>query len=259
MKAVILAAGQGTRLRPLTNDRPKCLVELGGVSLLQRQLDTFRQAGITNLTVVGGYRADLIDREGLQLQLNPDYEKTNMVATMFCAESLFLDEEDLVVCYGDIVFNSEVLEKLREATAPVAVCIDKNWLEYWRLRMPAPLQDVETLRLDSSGRILEIGKKPGSLDEIEGQFTGLFRFRGDQLRRLKYTYQSMDKNAEYDGKDYPNMYMTSFLQNLADTGWEVMSVPILNGWLEVDTVEDLDLYHRLHNEGRLDPFYLMNG
>jgi len=61
MRVIILAAGQGTRLRPFTDDRPKCLVELHGRPLLHRQLDVLRAAGLNDIALVGGYRADCLE------------------------------------------------------------------------------------------------------------------------------------------------------------------------------------------------------
>lgn len=88
VKVVILAAGVGSRLRPLTNDRPKCLVEIEGRSLLERQIATFQDCGVTNLTVVAGYAAERIERPDLVKVINERFESTNMVASLFRAELL---------------------------------------------------------------------------------------------------------------------------------------------------------------------------
>ena len=68
-------------------------------------------------------------------------------------------------------------------------------------------------------------------------------------------YQSLDRSATYDGKDFFNMYMTSFLQLLIDNGWKIRGVPVENGWLEVDSVEDLSLYESMGKKGTLGNFY----
>ena len=119
MRAVVLAAGEGTRLRPLTADRPKCLVELGGRSLLERQIAVLRAAGISDITVVGGYRADQLRGQTWQVVRNEDYATTNMVATLFCARDTWSSDTDLVVCYGDIVYEQRVLRTLLASRAPI--------------------------------------------------------------------------------------------------------------------------------------------
>ena len=78
--------------------------------------------------------------------------------------------------------------------------------------------------------------------------------RTDCVAKLCQIYTAMDRTARYDGKDFANMYMTSFLQHLIDIGWTVQSVSVKNGWLEVDTIEDLHLYERMHADGSLNRF-----
>lgn len=82
MKAIILAAGQGTRLRPLTDHKPKCLVELAGKPMLEHQLTTLRGAGINEIHIVAGYCAEQLDRSDITRHLNLDYASTNMVTTL---------------------------------------------------------------------------------------------------------------------------------------------------------------------------------
>lgn len=255
MKALILAAGQGTRLRPLTDDRPKCLVELAGKSLLERQATVLRRAGVQNLTVVSGYRADQIAARGFATRVNPRYATTNMVATLFSAADLMADGQDLLICYGDIVYEGRVLSSLLAVDAPVAVMIDRHWLRYWRLRLDDPLTDAETLKLGPGGRLRELGKKPRDYSEIEGQYMGLIKVRADHVAKFKQVYASMDRTATYDGKDFDNMYMTSFIQYLIDLAWDVRVAETDNGWLEVDSVSDLERYEAMAVDGSLASFY----
>lgn len=255
MKAFILAAGQGTRLRPLTDDRPKCLVELAGKSLLERQATVLRRAGIQDLTVISGYRADQIAARGFATRVNPRYASTNMVATLFSAADLMVDGHDLLICYGDIVYEGRVLSSLLAVDAPVTVMIDRQWLRYWRLRLDDPLTDAETLKLGPGGRLRELGKKPRDYSEIEGQYMGLIKIRACHMAKFKQVYASMDRAATYDGKDFDNMYMTSFIQYLIDQAWDVRVAETDNGWLEVDSVSDLERYEAMTADGSLASFY----
>lgn len=258
MRAILLAAGEGKRLRPLTNDRPKCLVALAGVSLIDRQLRVLRGAGIQDIVLVGGYRAEQLGGRGVRLIRNPDYERTNMVATLFCAAELMTAEADLLIGYGDIVYEPRVLAALCECTDAVGVSVDRQWRRYWELRMSDPLADAETLRLSDSGHIRELGKKPAGYGDIQGQYMGLIKVRADWVPRWKRAYEDMDRGALYDGRDFSNMYMTSFLQHLIDRGWQVKAVPVDNGWLEIDTLDDLELYHRLLEKGTVGDLYRLD-
>lgn len=254
MRALILAAGEGTRLRPFTNDRPKCLVELDGKSLLERQAGVLRRAGIADIIVVAGYRSDQIGKLGFAMRINSRYADTNMVATLFCAADVMTADSDLVIGYGDIVYEPRVLAALLASGAPVTVMSDRQWLPYWRLRLDDPLTDAETLKLGPSARLLELGKKPRSYDEIEGQYMGLIKIRADHVEHLKSAYAAMDRRARYDGKDFDHMYMTSFLQHLIDHDWDVRVAETDNGWLEVDSVSDLQRYEVMAADGSLAAF-----
>jgi len=255
VRAILLAAGEGTRLRPYTLDRPKSMVELGGVPLLVRQLATLRSCGIEDVTIVTGYRAKAIEALGYPTRHNAAYDRTNMVASLMCAADLLDGSDDLVIAYADIVYEARVLERLAACREPLCITVDMQWRLLWELRSEDPLMDAETLRLDDRGDVIELGKKPRSIDEIQGQYMGLIKVAASFAPELVRTYEALDPEASYDGKDLPNMYMTSFLQHLVDLGRPLRAVPVEGGWLEVDTVEDLDRYNEMARDGSLLPFY----
>ena len=237
MKAIILAAGEGTRLRPYTLDRPKCLVEIDGISLLERQLAVLRSRGVDEIVLVGGYHAEMLEGKAKRLHINPRYAETNMVTTLFCAEEELNGE--VVVSYGDIVYAGEILDNLLGSSAEIAVTIDMQWESYWRARNEDPLADAETLRLGEDGRMVEIGQRPRSLDEIEGQYMGLMKFSGQGLKQLKIAYRKALQEGTLGPRTVEKAYMTDLLQALIDSGTRVQAVPVSAPWVEVDTVDDL--------------------
>lgn len=241
MRVIILAAGQGTRLRPYTNDIPKCMVELDGKPLIDHQLDVLRAAGITDLHVIAGYREDRLVRPGLTKHVNSAYASTNMVATLFSAMSLLTGDDDVIITYGDIVYEMRVLAALVASDAPVTLSVDLEWRSFWQARMDDPLSDAETLIMENTDRIIELGQKPTSYDQIMGQYMGLIKIRADHVQKLVKAWQAMDRTAQYDGKDFDNMFMTSFLQHLIDIGWDLRAAFTKNGWLELDEPGDLKM------------------
>lgn len=255
-KALILAAGQGTRLRPITNDRPKCLVPFMGITLLERQITTLRSQNVTDIHIATGYRADQIEVLGFDTSFNENFDKTNMVESLFSAIKFIGDcKEDLIIGYGDIIYRKENLAKLLSCNEEVSLMIDEDWFSLWSLRLDNPLDDAETLVMDSEGYITELGKKPDGYNKIEGQYTGLIKVRSDKIPDLISFYQSLDKKKNYDGVDFFNMYMTSFLQLMIDSGWKVKSAIVKNGWLEVDSVDDLTTYETMAKKGLLDGYF----
>ncbi|CDL00644.1 conserved protein of unknown function [Magnetospirillum gryphiswaldense MSR-1 v2] len=238
--AVILAAGSGSRLRPYTDDRPKSMVELGGMSLIERQVSTLRAAGIEDITMVVGYRAEAFDQLCLPTVLNPAWDVTNMVETLFCAGHLI--GPDTIVAYADIIYQPNVIQALCDSPHDVSVIVDRGWRTYWESRFDNPLDDAETLRLDPQGRIVEIGNKPQSFDQIEAQYIGLMRFRGEGVNILRQTRAAMGSchRSWMDKRPMEKAYMTDLLMEMVLTGHPPHAVFIDHGWLEIDTVTDYE-------------------
>ncbi|RMD91719.1 MAG: phosphocholine cytidylyltransferase family protein [Calditrichaeota bacterium] len=252
MKTIILAAGEGTRLRPYTLDCPKCLVELGGKPLLIHQVEILKKSGIQDITIVTGYCANKIKALGYKTCHNPNYQVTNMVATLMCANELLDGNEDVLIAYGDILYEPRIVQELLNCNDPLCTSVDLNWLRLWKLRMQDPLIGAETMKFDAAGYIIELGRKPQSYEEIQGQYMGLIKVNADMAPRLVEVYEKLNSHCLYGGHTKQNMYMTSFLQYLIDHGYPVRAVLVKGGWLEVDTVNDLYLYRTLYSEGKLN-------
>lgn len=239
MRAIILAAGEGTRLRPLTDEKPKCLVEYKGRPLLDWQIDALQGAGIRDIVLVKGYRGEVITRQDVRHIDNPSYADTNMVYTLFCAEEYMTD--DLLICYADIVYESAIVRALIGSPHDAAVTVDLCWLELWRQRMEDPLADAETLQYDEDMRIYDIGKEPKSYDEIMAQYMGLIKLSAGRIDEIRSFYHGLPRNALYDGKAFEQMYMTTFLREIMGQVCPVYAVPVKGGWLEVDSPSDLEI------------------
>lgn len=259
MKAIILAAGQGKRLAPLTNNKPKCLVELFGKSLLERQISILRLCGISDIVIITGYKSELINYPGLRYIKNLNFDKTNMVETLFCAKSELNDS--VIISYGDIIFEKQVLEKLIDSSSDISIIVDKDWEKYWRIRSENPLDDAETLVLDNDFYIKEIGQKTDDLTKIQGQYIGLMKFRDEGLIDLIKFYEKSKKLSKNGinplnlNLPFEKSYMTDLLQGMINTGISIKAIPISNGWLEIDTVKDFETYKRLYDQGELEKFY----
>ena len=262
MNAIILAAGKGERLQPLTNDKPKCLVELFGKSLLEWQIEAFHSSGITDITIVSGYKSDLINFPEITILKNEKYESTNMVETLFSAKEKMLNST--IISYGDIIFEKNVLESLINSPNDISVIVDKQWKRLWEKRFQDPLSDAESLIIED-GYIVEIGQKVNSYEKICGQYIGLMKFQGSGIDLIKRHYEEA-KNQANTGTNplnaslpFEKSYLTDFLYSLIRGGATIKAVPVNNGWLEIDTLSDLDLYEFLYKKGELADFLDMRG
>jgi choline kinase/gamma-glutamyl-gamma-aminobutyrate hydrolase PuuD len=239
-RAVVLCAGQGTRLRPMTNSVPKCMVKYQGRSIIDYILPSLRSCGVEDICLATGYLENVLKRPNVRYCLNPDYDKTNMVASLFCARHELEHNGDVIVSYSDIVYIPSIVDALLACKGDICVVVDRDWRAQWESRMEDPLSDAETLKIGSDGNIIELGKKPKSYDEIEGQYIGLMKFSPRGLKLLMDHYDLFDKNGTFDGKDFDNMYMTSLIQSLINADICVTPVFINGGWTEVDCPTDLD-------------------
>lgn len=247
MRVIILAAGQGTRLMPLTSNKPKCMVELNGKALIEYQLELFEKFNVSDINVIAGYLEEKIDFDVIKKFYNLQFDSSNMVTTLFSANELFDGEDDILISYGDIIYNHKVFEAIKESSEKVNVVVDKDWRSYWDARMDDPLQDVETLKIDVNGNIEELGKKPNSYKDIHGQYIGLIKIRKDVVKQVKNYYYNLDKSATYDGQTFDDMYMTSFLQMIANNIIPLSPVYIEGGWIEIDVPSDLEFGHFLQS------------
>lgn len=239
MKTIILAAGRGSRLGERTKDRPKCMCTLQGRTLLDRCLETLAEAGVRteDVGIVTGYRGDLITAPGTAYFRNEDWERTNMFWSLTMARE-WLKAEPCVVCYSDVVFSAAAFRALAESDAPLAITYYTGYWDLWSRRMENPLEDLETFRLGPEGRLLEIGKRPQSREEIQGQFMGLLRFTPESWVWVEETIQeSMAKPVE-------KLDMTTLLQELLQRNHEIQAIATDDLWLECDSERDIQIYER---------------
>lgn len=243
MRALILAAGRGSRMGPLTTAVPKCLVPLAGRPLLEWQMTALRAAGIDTIGVVRGYKAQALDGRGLVAFDNPRWADTNMVASLACAAT-WLREQPVIVSYADIFYPASAVAALVAAPGDIAAAYDPDWLALWSQRFADPLSDAETFRLDGT-RVIDIGRRTTKLDEIRGQYMGLLKFtpKGWAAAAAYFASLAPERGARLD--------MTSLLSGLIQAGQPIEGVPVTGPWGEIDSVDDLTLYERLIVEGRL--------
>lgn len=241
-KAIVLSAGKGSRLLPLTAERPKCLIELNGKSLLDWQLDALQQAGIADIVVVTGFRDDLVDsvaerREGVRTLFNPFYHVADNLGSVWMARAEL--DSDTLLLNGDTLVSPALLDRvLGAATGPIAVTVDE--------KDDYDADDMKVLR--DGDRLLRIGKalEPGGYN---AESIGLLAFRGEGPRLFAGQVEAMMRQP-----DGTRRWYLRAIDALAQAGEDVRTVSIRGeDWQEVDFPEDVEKAKALTARWRNSP------
>lgn len=236
LRAIILAAGRGSRMKGLTNNRPKCLLELNGRTLLDWQIESLRDGGVNEIAIVTGYRRELLFNRVDHEFYNPLWAITNMVSSLAEA-SMWLKSGPCIVSYSDIFYDSSAVGSLICSDDSLALTYDPNWLRLWSDRFNDPLVDAETFRLGSDNYLTEIGSKPKSLDEIEGQYMGLLRFTPVGWTEIEVVRTLMSQ------ENRNNLSITAALKGVINRrNVSIKALAYLGEWGEIDSEHDLKLH-----------------
>jgi L-glutamine-phosphate cytidylyltransferase len=240
-RVIILAAGQGTRLRPFTDTVPKCMVLAAGKPLLEWHLDVLESVGLDDIILVAGYKADKIVDVRVKKVINERYDTTNMIQSLFCADTYI--NGNLIIAYGDIVYSKNVIKKLLHDPRDIVIACDDDWHDYWSQRFEDPLSDAETFEKGSNGRVLSLGKKTTNPEKIQGQYIGLIKLSPKGCDLIKWAYQKAEMSPDEvwsSGRNINQAYMTDLLNHFASEGL-LHYVSINRGWIEVDDHSDLEI------------------
>jgi len=254
MKAIIIAAGSGKRLLPLTKDKPKCMLNILGKPLISQTLETFRNSDVNDVAIIRGYEGDKINFNDVAYFTNSNFENNNILHSLMYAKDHFKSTiesgEDLVVTYSDIIFKEEVLKKLLTTDANISLVIDKSWEALYVDRKEHRIEEAENVITDEHGRITKIGKdikSENNLNSSMSEFIGLWKFNPEGASEFLNHFEILDEKLSLTDPfqkaiEWQKSYITDIFQYLINEGVEIQSVTINNGWREFDTVEDFDKF-----------------
>ena len=239
-KALIIAAGLGSRLKKHTENLPKCMLDFGGKTLLQRQLDAYKKCGVKDISLIRGYKKEKINYKGIKYFENTDYKNNNILNSIFYAEKII--NGNIINSYSDILFDSSVVERTLDSDHDISVVVDIDWRGYFVGRKDHPISEAENVIFNSNNEVEKIGKINTGKEEVHGEFIGMIKLsdRGTEIfkehfHRLKKIYWNKPFQR---AKIFQKAYLTDFIQELVDIGIKVHCVIIESGWKEIDTVED---------------------
>ncbi len=237
MKAIILSAGQGSRLGQLTSDRPKCLIDFAGRTLLDRQLDTLAANGITEAVVVTGFHDELVEaaiarRAGgprVRTVFNPFYKVADNLGSLFVAREELTG--DCLVWNGDTLVSDELMSQVLANSRPgICVTID---------RKDGYDDDDMKVVTDAEGRLHAIGKRL-PMGNVNAESIGLLAFRGDGAARFRTAIERAIRTPEGT-----TIWYLRVIHHIAQDS-DVWTLDIAGEeWGEVDFPPDVESAHRL--------------
>ena len=242
MKAIIVAAGPGNRARPYSNDKPKCMLKIGGKTILDRQLEILKQCGIYDIVVVKGYKADMINYPNVKYYYNRDYEKNNILESLFCAKEEI--DDAFVFSYSDILYGRDILNKVLQREGDICLVVDTNWIQKYVGRNLHPETEAEKVIVEGD-KIVRITKNINriSSERAYGEFIGLAKFSKLGAKILKTEYERVKQQFQgrrfHDSISIEKAYLTDMIQELIDKGCIIHNVDVKGDWWEIDTPQDL--------------------
>ena len=230
-----------SRLRTLTNDKPKCMLKLFNETLIERQIKIFNNCNINDITIVTGYMSEMIDIPDVNYVKNKNYETTDINESLFCA--LEPSSSPISVTYSDIVFEQKIIQQMLEFTGDVGLAVNLNWKKCYQNRNMHPLSEAENVLVEN-GKILQIRKNISkSLENQQvGEFLGIMMLSSEHVKILLERYSYLKKNhvgAFHNSSSLSNAYITDMLQEIINCGVTVNPIFTEGKWCEIDTPEDL--------------------
>jgi L-glutamine-phosphate cytidylyltransferase len=243
-RAIIVAAGRGSRLGPETAEIPKCMVQVGGRPILHWQLAALQDAGVDDVVIVRGYLGDRIDPGAHRVRFveNRDWPNNNILTSLMMASDEMQD--GFFFSYSDIVFGPATTRALAAApSAPATLVVDRGWAEAYEGRTLHPVSEAELADVQGHS-VTRVGKQVVPGHEAAGEFIGLARFEAAGVSALKATWaRAMNEG----GLEAPfgratalrKAYLTDALNAMASAGVALAPVFIDGAWREIDTEQDL--------------------
>jgi choline kinase len=230
MKVIILAAGASRRLMPLTKDLPKCLLQFGGKTILEHQLDTVLSVGIDQAVIVIGYLKEMIldfigplyrDKVKITYIENPEFETTNTIYSLFLTRNEFNDQ-DFIYYNADVLMHGDIVKCLIRHEGQNVLAVN-----YGRCG-----EEEVKFTINADNRIIKLGKKI-PVDEAKGEFIGIAKFGKEISGHL------IDALTRYSTQGHKNLFFERAVEDILDKApffsIDISQIP----HIEIDFPEDV--------------------
>jgi choline kinase len=246
LKAIIIGAGRGSRLKSMTDTQPKCYATIANRKILDWTIEAFNKAGLTDQVFIGGYQIDQIKSHypNFTFAHNADWQNNNILLSLFHAEQHMSD--GFVCAYSDILFKDSVIKEALNHPGDIVLCIDTDWRARYTDRSQHPEHDAEKATV-SGDRVTRVHREIPS-DKAHGEYIGVAKFTPKGAALLREHYHRVQKQFAgkpwREAKVFEKSYLILLIQEMIEQGIPVHFVTTHGDYMEIDTEEDYALANR---------------
>ena len=248
MKAIFIAAGEGSRLENLTKDLPKPLVEINGKSIIERQITLLRKNNVNDIIVVTGYKKEKFTFKNIKYIHNPNFREQEQTGSLMVARSEIVG--DILIMFGDILFEETILQQMLNSKCDIVIAIDKNWEKSYEERPDNPKSEADKV-LIKDDKVIQISAKNIKINDNDnniGELLGLMKLSPKGSKILIEQYKKLENSHVGKFHDAPSFKKAKFvdiLQELLSLGITITPVSIIGKWCEIDTKHDLEIAKKM--------------
>ena len=247
MKAIVLAAGKGSRMGKLTQNIPKPLLDINGKSIIERQLSSLKQNGVLDIIIVTGSCHEKFNFKNVVYVNNLDHKKHDTLGSLMTARDYMNDE--IITTYADQIFEEKILKPMTEFTGDIGIAVDLDWEKNYVNRDQHPKSEAENVLINGN-EILEIRKNISECKENEkiGECLGLMKFSRKASKVFLDKYSELETSHKGKFHNAPSLekaLISDMLQELIVSGIRISPIYVNGKWCEIDTLQDLQIARKL--------------
>ena len=248
MKAIFIAAGEGSRLENLTKDLPKPLVDVNGKSIIERQIELLRKNNVNDIIVVTGYKKEKFTFKNIKYIHNPNFREQEQTGSLMVPRSEIVG--DILIMFGDILFEETILQQMLNSKCDIVIAIDKDWEKSYEERPDNPKSEADKV-LIKDDKVIQISAKNIKINDNDnniGELLGLMKLSPKGSKILIEQYEKLENSHVGKFHDAPSFKKAKFvdiLQELLSLGIIITPVSIIGKWCEIDTKHDLEIAKKM--------------
>lgn len=243
MKAIFIAAGEGSRMGHLTQEIPKPLVDVNGKSIIERQLNLLKNNNITDITIITGPHQEKFNFKNVNYMNDKEFKEHDQLGSLMFARDIINDE--VIILFADIIFEESILEQILQSKSEISIAVDLDWEKSYMNRPDNPFDGADKVRIEQgkATRIFKNAKKDDD-DFSIGEFIGLMKLSKEGAKKFVEHYNKLELSHSgifHDAESLQKAKLIDLLQELIEKNIDIDTTSITGKWCEIDTQQDLQI------------------